>query len=117
MSSILSAQNLQTLRRRNIGRRWPSFPAAAPAAGFPRPPPPPLLLLPKLLRPFIACPPRRCRTDRRDRHRARHADLRPAADPPAVRGRRGGAATSRCGGRASAPPPPAPRPRGRRDGG
>src|SRR3984893_5845233 len=23
MSSILSAQNLQTLRRRNIGRRWP----------------------------------------------------------------------------------------------
>src|SRR5688572_16625340 len=115
MSSILSAQNLQTLRRRNIGRRWPSFPAA-PAAGLPRPPPL-LLLLPKLLRPFIACPPRPCRTDRRDPHPARHAALRPAADPPAGRVRRGDAVRSRCGASASAPPRPAPRPRGRPDGG
>src|SRR4249920_576741 len=46
MSSILSAQNLQTLRRRNIGRRWPCClspvflsPPLPPRP--PRPPPPP----------------------------------------------------------------------------
>src|ERR1041384_3195416 len=42
MSSILSAQNLQTLRRRNMGRRWPSF--LSPvflSPPRPRPPPPP----------------------------------------------------------------------------
>src|SRR5207249_4064731 len=42
MSSILSAQNLQTLRRRNIGRRWPC--CLSPvflSPPRPRPPPPP----------------------------------------------------------------------------
>ena len=97
MSSILSEQNLQTLRRRNIGRRWPSLPVAPRALpASPRPPPPPLLPPPKLFLPFIACPPRPCRTDRRDRHRPRRAGLRPAADRPAGRARRGGGATSRC---------------------
>src|SRR4029450_4748800 len=42
MSSILSAQNLHTFRRRNIGRRWPSFPCWPPCPpALPRPPPPP----------------------------------------------------------------------------
>src|SRR5262249_26023551 len=39
MSSILSAQNLQTLRRRNIGRRCPC--ALSPPFLSPRPRPPP----------------------------------------------------------------------------
>src|SRR6188474_3712518 len=98
MSSILSEQNLHTLRRRNIGRRWPSLPCAPATVFLPRPPPEPRLL------PFIACPPHRCRTDRRDRHPARRAAPRPAADPPAGRARRGGGATCRCGGRACARP-------------
>src|SRR5262245_60533797 len=40
MSSILSAQNLQTLRRRNIGRRWPCC-LSPPFLSPPRPPRPP----------------------------------------------------------------------------
>src|SRR4030095_11820201 len=102
MSSILSEQNLPTLRRRNIGRRWPSLPCAPAAVFLPRPPPEPRLL------PFIACPPHRYRTDRRDRHPAHRADPRPAADPPADRARRGGGATFRCGGGAGGRPPPPP---------
>src|ERR1700687_712265 len=40
MSSILSAQNLQTLRRRNIGRRWPCCLSPAFLSALrPRPPP------------------------------------------------------------------------------
>src|SRR6185312_6370063 len=44
MSSILSAQNLQTLRRRNIGRRWPCTlsPVFLSPRPRPRPPAPPL---------------------------------------------------------------------------
>src|ERR1700720_3940622 len=39
MSSILSAQNLQTLRRRNIGRRWPCCLSPAFLSALrPRPP-------------------------------------------------------------------------------
>src|SRR5688572_33278628 len=93
MSSILSEQNLQTLRRRNIGRRWPSFPCAAPAAPVRPRPPPPLLLPPppKLLRPpFIASPPGQGRSRRRGRHPARHAALHQVADPPAGRAPRAG---------------------------
>src|SRR5438067_4389519 len=96
MSSILSAQNLHTLRRRNIGRRWPSFPCA-PAAPpvLPRPPPP----LPKLLfPPFIAPTLHSIRIDRRGRRRRRRAVLHQAADLAAVRVRCAGAETPRCGG-------------------
>src|SRR5918995_4656575 len=100
MSSILSEQNLQTLRRRNIGRRCWSFPCA-PTAGLPRPPP----VVP-LLPPFIADPPHRCHTDRPDPRRARHAVLHRAGAPAAGRGQHGGAGTFRCGGRPAAPPPP-----------
>src|ERR1700681_1263522 len=40
MSSILSAQNLQTLRRRNMGRRWPCCLSPAFLSALrPRPPP------------------------------------------------------------------------------
>src|SRR5687768_13774851 len=109
MSSILSEQNLHTLRRRNIGRRWPSLPCA-PVVLLPRPPPDPFL-------PFIACPPRPCRSDRRDRHPVRRADLRRAGDPPAGRGRRGGGGTSPCDAPASARPRPVPRRHARPGGG
>src|SRR6187455_2973627 len=109
MSSILSEQNLQTLRRRNIGRRWaPSLPCwfVVVLPVRPRPPPPP----PNVLRPFIASPPHPCRTDRRGRHPPR-AVPHPAADRLAGRERHAGGATSRYGGRARARPPPVPRPR------
>src|SRR5688500_4278689 len=42
MSSILSAQNLQTLRRRNSPRRCPILPSAFLSSPRPRPPPGPL---------------------------------------------------------------------------
>src|SRR3982751_1687871 len=103
MSSILSAQNLQTLRRRNIGRRCPSLPAA-PAAPVVLPRAPPNVFLP-----FIASPPYPCRPPRRDPHPVPRADPPPAADPPASRARHGGGATFRYGGWASPAPPPAPR--------
>src|SRR5687768_15502601 len=109
MSSILSEQNLHTLRRRNIGRRWPSLPCA-PAALLPPPPPGPFL-------PFIACPPRPDLSDRRDRHPARRAGLRRAGDPAGAPARRGGGGTSRCGAPASARRRPAPRRRVRPGGG
>src|SRR6187399_13834 len=113
MSSILSEQNLQTLRRRNIGRRcWPSLPCcpAAPAAR-PRPPPPPPP--PNVFRPFIASPPRPCRTDHRGR-RPLPAVPRPAADPAAGHVPRAGGASTPYGvtsyvRRQPAPRRPAPR--------
>src|SRR5437870_68837 len=111
MSSILSAQNLQTFRRRNIGRRCPpSF--VAPAAGRPRPPPPP-----KLLRPFIAPSPASLQTDRRAPLHSHRAVLHPADGPAADRARRAGAATSRCAWCATVRPPVVPRPRGLSGGG
>src|SRR5215203_5240144 len=115
MSSILSEQNLQTLRRRNIGRRWaPSFPCWVVVLPVrPRPPPPPP---PNVLRPFIASPPHPCRTDRRGRHPP-HAVPHPAAVPAAVRGRHADGASFRHGGCAYVPPPPAPHPRARPGGG
>src|SRR5438552_533037 len=99
MSSILSAQNLQTLRRRNIGRRWPSLPCAPPCPPvLPRPPPP----LPKLLfPPFIAPTLHSNRIDRRGRRQCRRAVLHPADDPAAGHARSAGAATPRCAPRAS----------------
>src|SRR6186713_1959031 len=110
MSSILSEQNLQTFRRRNIGRRCapslPCCPAAPPVRPRPPPPPPP----PNVLRPFIASPPHPCRTDRRGRHPPR-AVPHPAADPAATRGQHGVGAMSRHGGRACVRPLPAPRQR------
>src|SRR3954470_22264768 len=88
MSSILSAQNLQTLRRRNIGRRWPSLPCCPPCpVVLPRPPPPELFL------PFIV-PPRPCQTDRR--LPSRRAALHPADDRVAARARRGAGARCPC---------------------
>src|SRR5688572_21896880 len=110
MSSILSEQNLQTLRRRNIGRRCPSLPCWVVPLVLPRPPP-------KLFLPFIASPPRPCRSDRRDRHPARRAGLRPAGDPAASRAPRGGGASCRYDGSSFGRPRPAPRPHERRDGG
>src|SRR5688572_12047738 len=112
MSSILSEQNLHTLRRRNIGRRcWPSLPVCPAAPARPRPPlllpppPPP----PNVLRPFIACPPHRGRSDHRGRRPRRLAVLHPAADPRAAHVPYGGAVTSPCACRASARRPPGPR--------
>src|SRR2546425_6637394 len=112
MSSILSAQNLQIFRRRNIGRRWPPSLVAPPAAGRPRPPPPP-----KLLRPFIALPPAGLQNDPRARLRSRRAVLHPADGPAGDRARRAAAATSRCACYATGQRPAAPRPHERRGGG
>src|SRR5688572_27688319 len=116
MSSILSEQNLQTLRRRNIGRRCaPSLPCWVVLLLPARPRPPPLPP-PNVLRPFIASPPHPYRTDRRGRHPPR-AVPHPAADPPAGHGRHAGGATYRCDGHAYVRPRPVPRPRAPPGGG
>src|SRR6266550_2662036 len=92
MSSILSAQNLQTLRRRNSVRRWPfSLSLGFLSRLLPRPPPPPP---PERPCPNAMATPLSRQIDRLRSRPVRRQDApRPAAAVAATRASHGGART------------------------